>query len=57
MSVSVNDFKTYQLVTVNTATSPATPTPIANTNSFAEGGAMLINVAIVSLTAGQILGV
>ncbi|MGK8429732.1 MULTISPECIES: collagen-like protein [Bacillus] len=56
-SVSVNDFKTYQLVTVNTATSPATPTPISNTNSFAEGGAMLTNVAIVPLTAGQVIGV
>jgi len=55
-SSSVNDFKTYQLVIVDPA-NPSAPTPVPNTNSFAQGGAMLTGVSIVNLTAGQIVAV
>ncbi|MGN4800449.1 hypothetical protein ACTFRC_32490, partial [Bacillus cereus group sp. MYBK234-2] len=51
-SVTTNDDKTYRLVD---ATTPTTPTPIIGTNFRARGGGMLSGVAIVQLTAGQVI--
>ncbi len=52
-SVTANDDgKTYRLVD---ATTPTTPTPIIGTNFRARGGGMLSGVAIVQLTAGQVI--